>query len=177
MKRGSRGRQVLVIDTNILLLLIGYQCLLLTGANGPERLRVLSKIRARDDTMRAENFDHLWKLFGSADRRIVTQHVIAESYGLRRRLKDAGNQKDTIWRAALQLLRDPGMEELSCCINEVQEREGYGSVLQALGPADAGLMYTAERESAVIVTEDRHLLAVAGNRSVRAISLWEIGTL
>ncbi len=177
MKRGWPGPEVLVIDTNVLLLLIGYQCLAMTSADGPERLRVLSKIRGRDDKLPVENFDHLWKLFGSAARRIVTQHVIAESYGLRGRLKDAGNRKDTIWRAALQLLHDPGIEELSCCISEVQERAGYGAILEKLGPADAGLMYTAERESALMVTEDQQLSGMARKRSVRAISLQEIGTL
>jgi|GEM_PF-2582128 len=177
MRRGSPGPQILVIDTNVLLLLIGYQCLVMTSAGGPERLRVLSQIRGRDDKLPVESFDHLWKLFGSADRRIVTQHVIAESYGLKRCFKHAGNRKDTIWRAALQLLHDPGIEELSCCISEVQERAGYRAILEELGPTDAGLMYTAETEKATMLTEDGPLIGMARKRSVRAISLREIGTL
>jgi rRNA-processing protein FCF1 len=178
MKRGPLGHPVrLAIDTNVLLLLIGYQCLLLTRANGHERLRVLNDIRGQSDRVPAQNFDDLWALFRSAAHRIVTQHVIAESYGLRRRLESAGNNKDTIGRAALQLLIDPGIEEASCRVSEVQASEGYRYILTALGPADAGLLYTAEQESAVMVTEDRHLIAVAGSRSVRAISLREIGTL
>jgi len=161
----------LVIDTNVLLLLIGYQCSQLENTGPLERTRVLNKIRGRDD-ISPDRFDDLWQLFQSAKRRIVTEHVIAETYGLRERLP---HRKDLVWRGAIKLLTDPGIEELSCRVKEVDEKTGYGKILTELGPADAGLLYTAEREKATLITDDGQLVHWAGVRSVPAVSLHQIG--
>ena len=64
-----------VIDTNILLLLLGYQCLEFDNTMGPTRARALSDIQGRGDNLSPERFNDLWELFHMATRRIVTQHV------------------------------------------------------------------------------------------------------
>ena len=138
----------LAIDTNLLLLLVGYQCLLFENASALERARVLTEIRGRDDGISPDRFDDLWNLFQSAARRIVTQHVIAETYGLRRRLASFRDRKDLVWRSALVLLANPGIEEQSCSIRDVHNRREYSDILTELGPADAGLIYTAEHQKA-----------------------------
>jgi hypothetical protein len=56
-------RPVLVIDTNILLLLIGYRCSLLDKMGPQERIRVLNAIRGRRGVDESERFDELWHLF------------------------------------------------------------------------------------------------------------------
>src|SRR5882757_8908730 len=102
---GPRSPRVcLAVDTNILLLLLGYQCLLSQDAKPLERSRVLTEIRGRDDAISPERFDDLWGLFQNATRRIITQHVVAETYGSRKRLSSFRHQKDLVWRSAKTLL-------------------------------------------------------------------------
>ncbi len=163
----------LAIDTNLLLLLLAYQCLLLDNARPQARTRVLNKIRGRGDDMSPQRFDDLWSLFHSAASRIVTQHVIAETYGLRSLL--ASFRKDLVWRGALILLADPGIEEQSCLIRDVHRAHGYSDILHEIGPADAGLIYTAERNKATILTDDGMLAHWANVRSVPAVPLNQIG--
>lgn len=159
----------LAIDTNLLLLLLGYQCLLFENASPKARTRVLTEIRGRDDSISPERFDDLWNLFHSAARRIVTQHVITETYGLRRRLASFRDRKDLVWRSALRLLADPGIEEQSCSIRDVHNRREYSDILTELGPADAGLIYTAEHQKVTIITDDGQLAHWAAVRLVPAI--------
>src|SRR5260370_7274711 len=87
----------LVVDSSLLLLVVGYQCLQLEKAQALERARVLTQIRGRDDDISPERFDDLWHLFRGAARRIVTQHVIAETYGLRRKLPAFRHRRHLVW--------------------------------------------------------------------------------
>jgi hypothetical protein len=164
----------IVIDTTLLLLLLGYQCLLFEQAEPLERIRVLTEIRGRDDRISPERFDGLWDLFRSATRRIVTQHVVAEAYGSRNRLASFRHQKELVWRSAITLLANPGIEEQSCLITDVVEREGYRDILHELGPSDAGLIFTAELLKATIITDDGRLVHWAGVRAVPAVFLNQI---
>src|SRR5580765_6584259 len=70
------------------------QCLVFEHAALLERIRVLTDIRGRDDRISPERFDGLWELFRSAARLIVTQHVVADAYGLRNRLASFRHQRD-----------------------------------------------------------------------------------
>jgi len=162
----------LAIDTNIMLVLLGYQCLLSKNAPSRERARVLAEIRGRADGLSPERFDDLWQLFHHASRRIATEHLIAETYGRRKLLRF---QKELVWKCAMELLTDPGIEELSCPVRELYEREGYRKMLIELGPCDAGLVYTAEKQKATILTDDDPLIRWANVRSVRAIPLNQLG--
>lgn len=165
----------LAVDTNLLLLILAYQCLLLDKATPLERARVLIEIRARDDLVSSEGFDDLWRLFRAARRRIVTQHVIAETYGLRRRLASFRHRRELVWQAAIALLGDPGFEEQSCTVQDLYERKEYRPILIELGPTDAGLIHTAERQKATIVTDDEKLANWARRRYVRVRLFYELG--
>jgi rRNA-processing protein FCF1 len=166
----------IAIDTNLLLILIGYRCLLLDNARAPERTRVLTAIRGRDDGMSPERFDDLWNLFHNAASRIVTQHVVAETYGLRNRLAKFSHRKDLVWRSALDLLTHPGIEEhTSCPVRDMHDMHEYRDILYEIGPTDAGLIHTAEREKATIITDDGQLTHWAAARSVPGVLLNQIG--
>jgi predicted DNA-binding protein (UPF0278 family) len=102
--------------------------------------------------------------------RNVTQHIVAEAYGLRKLLRF---QKDLIWQSALGLFKNPGIEEWSCTVEDL--RDGYRDILIQVGPADAGLILTAERQKATIVTDDGGLAHCAGVRSVPAVLLHQLG--
>ena len=169
----SRPPQCLAIDTTLLLLLLGYLCLLFENRSSKERVQVLNEIRGRGDNISPERFADLWNLFLNAKRRIVTQHIVAETYGLRRRLP---YRKDLVWRSGIQLLANPGIEELSCRVKDLRA-EGYENVMREIGPSDAGLIFTAERLKAAIITDDRQLAHWAGVRSVPALLLKQIGAL
>jgi predicted nucleic acid-binding protein len=172
MAKHARGPAVLVIDTNVLLVLLGYQCLQLDNARGLERERVLNEIRGREDVISPARFDDLWNLFHTSKRRIVTPHVIAETYGLRKLL---AFPKDLIWDAARTILDRPGIEEQSCLLSEVFGIEGYRTILKELGPADAGLIYTAERHKATVISDDGGLRPLASARSVTVLALKQLG--
>lgn len=118
-------RPNLVIDTNILLLLIGYECSRLEKLGSLERRRVLEEIRGRGDLVSPERFDDLWRLVQSSAQRIVTQHVIAEAYGLRGRLGSFRSRKDLVWRAALEILSNPGIEEDWVQVRELNDLPEY----------------------------------------------------
>ena len=157
------------------MLLLGYQCLQLENARPLERSRVLNEIRGRDGAISPDRFDDLWNVFQNARRRIVTQHIIAETYGLRRRLARFRHRKDIVWRSALLLLDNPGIEEQSCVIRDLSETHEYKQILHEIGPADAGLIYSAEHNKATIVTDDGKLTHWAAVRSVPAVLLSQLG--
>jgi hypothetical protein len=164
-------RPVLVIDTNVLLLLIGYHCAQLDEMGPQQRIRVLNEIRGQDDRESPERFDYLWQFFRSAAQRVVTQHVIAEAYNLRRRLGSLSNQRELVWQGALDILRDPGIEEEPFRIRDLDGKPEYRKILTTLGPTDTGLLYIAEQRNATIITEDKPLLSFALDRGIRCRSL------
>lgn len=165
--------RIIAVDTNVFLLLLGYQCLLLDRATGLQRSQVLGDLRGRSDTVPPERFDDLWQLFMSPGERIVTHHVVAEVYGLRRRLR---LRKDLVWRAAHTLL-DLGIEEVPCSVRQIRERFGNELPLTELGPTDAGLLYVAEDRKATILSEDGSLTHGAGTRGIRSLTLNQIGAI
>ena len=154
--------QVLAIDTNILLVLLGYQCLQFENASALQRERILREVLGSGGPVSGEQFDGLWRLFLNAGRRIVTQHVVAEVYGLRRRLKF---KKEAIWKSAAALLMEFGLEERACCIRDLHGVPAFRLILEAVGPTDAGLLHAAEVEKATLITED-------GRQSTTLIPVW-----
>jgi hypothetical protein len=88
---------------------------------------------------------------------VITQHVVAETYNLRHRLRPIQTQSDRIWEAASQLLHRGHIEEHSCPIAELYKDESYSQILHAIGPADAGLILTAQRLKCDILSDDDEL--------------------
>jgi rRNA-processing protein FCF1 len=122
-----------------------------------------------------ERFDALWRLFQYSAKRIVTQHVIAEAYGLRGRLGSFRSRKDLVWRAALEILSNPGIEEDSVQVKELNDLPEYQKILTVIGPADTGLLYVAEQRHAVLLTEDGPLQRWASVRSIPWLTLNQLG--
>lgn len=107
----------------------------------------------------------------------MTQHVIAEAYNLRTRgLGSLRNRRDLVWQGALDILRDPGIEEESVRIKVLDEEPDYRKILIRFGPADAGLLYLAEQHKATILSEDGGLRSLALNRGIKCLALEEIST-
>ena len=66
------------------------------------------------------------------------------------------------------------IEDLPCSVGELQANRAYGGILERLGPADAGLLYMAERERLTLVTEDGPLLNEGYRRLVAVKTLSEL---
>jgi rRNA-processing protein FCF1 len=167
-------RPNLVIDTNILLLLLGYQCSQFENLGAPARRRILEEIRGRG-AVSPEWFDELWLFFQNAAQSAVTQHVIAETYGLRNRLGAFRSRKDLVWRAALEILRSPGIVEVSFQLEELDDLPEYRKILIEIGPTDTGLLYIAQQRKAVLLTEDGPLQHWASVRSIPWLTLNQLG--
>lgn len=170
------GLSPLAVDTNLFLLLVTDRCLASRNATAPERMRVLSDVRGRDDYGPPESFDDLWYVFERAKRRIITQHVVVEALKFSRRgwLRD---HKDAVRDAAISLLNEFSVEEHSCPILDLHANKDYRPVLIKLGYTDAALLHTAERLKATLITEDRLLLSFAHDRNVPAFPLNQLHTL
>jgi len=169
-----RQRERIVLDTNILLVLIGYAWLT-PVMRALDRARALSRIRGQEESVSPEVFDRLWQLFRTASRRIVTQHVVAETYNLRKLLPSRPSQERPIWHGAVAFLLDSqiAIEEQSCAVRDLQKESS--KILDELGPCDTGLIFTAEREKATIVTDDGPLERWARVRRVPVITFETIG--
>lgn len=167
----------LAIDTNVFVLLLAYQCLTSEDSPAPARARVLDDVRGRGDGLLPDRYDELWQIFQRASRRIITQHVIAEAYGLRHRFGPLLHGEELYWRMAVALLTDYNVGEESCPIRDLYNTEPYRSILLAIGPTDAGLLHVAEQQKAKIITDDHGLLHFAHDRRVHAVPLNQLQLL
>jgi rRNA-processing protein FCF1 len=161
----------LVIDTNILLLLAGYKYLDSAATTGQEKHRRLLELRGRDGGLPPTMFDDLWQFVHQAKQRIITQHVLAETYNLSGR---GQFPKGLFWKSALELLSEFDIEEYSCPIRDLRETQAYEGILSVVGPSDTGLLHTAEHQKATIVSDDFELRRYADQRAVPILALNEI---
>jgi len=168
-------RPRLVIDTNVLLLLIGYKCSLLDNSGGPQRVRLLEDIRGRNRGLSPDRFDDMWQLFSVAQS-IVTSHVIAEAYNLGKNRGYFRGKGELVWSAAQAIVDNPGIEEVSFAVSQVKESRQYQEILKHVGPTDTGVLHTAERRKASILTEDRDLQGWAAKLNIpwRAFEDWTL---
>jgi rRNA-processing protein FCF1 len=150
-------RDSVVIDSNLMLLLIAYEALRHTPRPPLERVSILFEVRGRGRDVPPEQFERLWLVFQNAKRKVITQHVVAELYNLRQKLGPLQAQSSRIWEVATQLLNRDHIEEHSCSLAELCEDEGYSRIVRAIGPADTGLIFTAERLGCEILSEDGEL--------------------
>jgi predicted nucleic acid-binding protein len=160
-----------VIDTSQMLLLIAYEVLRLTKRSALERANILYEVRGRDDDVLPEQFEKLWLLFQRARRKVITQHVAAEAHNLCHRLRPIQTQSERIWEAASQLLHRDHIEEYSCPIADLYQDESYRQILHAIGPADAGLILTAERLKCEILSDEGELSHWSWTRLVPCLPL------
>ena len=159
----------IAIDTNLLILVLADVRLRQQRTFGTPRLKLLTDERGRDDALPPERFDDLWQVFESAERRIVTQHVMIEA--LRGRKDSPLSKKENLWEAAVKLLEDYQLEEQSCVVSELFRSEDYKKILQDIGPTDAGLIFVAAREKVTLISDDENLLRWARVRRVPCFSL------
>jgi predicted nucleic acid-binding protein len=173
---GGHPAAPLALDTNPFLLLVTYRYLKSKNATALERMLALSDVRDQSDYVEPELFDDLWYIFENTKRRIITQHVIAEALKFSRPGWLQGH-KDAVRDAAISLLDDFRVEEHSCPILDLHANGDYRKVLIALGYTDAGLLHTAERHKATLITEDTKLLSFAYARFVPAFPLSQLRAL
>jgi hypothetical protein len=167
---------ILVIDTNVLLLMIGYQYSLLKKSDALQRSQLLYELRSRDRDILPERFDALWQLFNAAAARIVTEHVISETFSLGKNFRYFSGNRELVWKSALQIFDRPGIEEVSIRVDDLKGLPVYGEILLKAGPTDTGLLFVAEQRQATILTEDGPLWNWASDRNIQWLSLNQIGS-
>ena len=172
--RQSESPQCLVIDTNVLLLILADQCHRSLSTDSLQRVRVLNEIRGRSDDVAPQQFEALRQLFYHAKRRIITTHVVAEAYGLRKRLGTLKYKKDLVWKNAVSLLGDPGIEEMHCSMLDLQVNEAHRKILFELGPCDADVILTAQQQKATALTDDGKLCNWAKQLIVPTLNLHQL---
>jgi predicted nucleic acid-binding protein len=156
----------LAIDANVLSLLLVYNHCVCTNISVQRRERILVETRGRDDGLPTERFNDLWQVFCSVARRMVTQHIIAETLNCRRGwLRD---NREAARSSAVSLVQEFAMEGRPCRIVDLAANAAYLKALIELGPADAGLLYVAESIGATLISDDGPLLQWAYSHGVPA---------
>jgi hypothetical protein len=160
----------LAIDTSVLLLLIGYKYAETAGLAPPRRVELLYNIWGRNrGLLPPVIFDDLQQMFLHAQARLVTQHIVLESYRRGRELNCFGD-KAGFWDAMLKIMNDPGIEETPIEVGRLNGAPPYDKIMKAIGPADAGLIYTAESRKGTVVTGDAHLRHWAEARGAECLA-------
>ncbi|MGA3096609.1 MAG: hypothetical protein ABSF25_09170 [Bryobacteraceae bacterium] len=163
----------LAIDANVLSLLVVYHHCLCANVPALERGRILDEVRGRDgrDSLPPDRFDDLWQVFENATRRVVTQHVMAETLSpLRGWLKA---HAEPVRKSAISLVEKFGVEEKSCPFRDLIASPADLLVLIKLGPTDAGLLRVAESIEAILISDDRDLRSTAWSRGIPAFPVRE----
>ena len=167
----------LAIDANVLSLLVVYN--LCVNARAVERGIILNEVRRGQDKsdLPPERFEDLWQVFssGRVTRRIVTQHVVAETLSrLRGWLKV---RSEAVRNSGISLVLAFGLEEQPCRIRDLAADEAYLKALIVLGPTDAGLLHVAESTRATLITDDGPLRGFAAGRGVEAYPVGDVHLL
>jgi hypothetical protein len=132
----------------------------------------LNTIHGTGHHVSPDRFDDLWQFFNSAAHRIVTQHVIAETYSLGKKFFP---KKELFWKSVLEILHNHGIVEASFAVQDVRESAEYQRILREVGPADAGLLYTAQQREGTILTTDGPLQHWASTLYIPWKSLNQLG--
>ena len=170
---GGHPAAPLALDTNPFLLLVTYRYLKSKNATALERMLALSDVRDQSDYVEPWSAFTLHYRYRQTPYHIrITRLPGAPPGGTRLSLDGqalAGN--------AISLLDDFRVEEHSCPILDLHANGDYRKVLIALGYTDAGLLHTAERHKATLITEDTKLLSFAYARLVPAFPLSQLRAL
>ena len=107
----------------------------------------------------------------SIREKLTTSHVIAELYGLEKRilkLRDPDHQE--FWRISIDLLMQWGIDETLIKLLDLASHDSLRTCLHRIGVTDTGLIDLAARHGCVLITQDERTLCVeASKRHVECV--------
>jgi hypothetical protein len=159
----------IVIDTGPLLTYLVIQYLdNLDSKEAPKAWRdhVLREIRGRafGETER-ERFLELTKR-----PMLTTAHVISEALKLRE-TSALSLEKEAFRRNSLGVLTGGAISEISCPMTEICQEEDFRQLICRYGLTDAGLIFVAAKNSALLLTDDGRLFGSYSESSGHVIEL------
>lgn len=159
-------KRPIVIDTGPLLTYLAIRYLDSTDASKARRDHVLWEIRGRAFAeTEQERFVELMK-----QHILTTAHVISETLKLREK-SILSLEKEDFRRNSLEILTGGAVSEISCPITEICQEQDFRQLICRYGLTDAGLIFVAAKNRALVLTDDGRLFSSYSESSGHAIEL------
>ena len=149
----------LIVDTSALFPLLVYHYAQKTGAERGRRQRLLMDARSKPPNLTVDQYDRWLRFFLSAHERMATQHIVAELYGLRRRLRITNEEQAEFWRCSSEFLVSETFREQSCTLGDIWDTPGVRELSIRIGPVDASLILLALREGCTLKSREGMLVS------------------
>lgn len=166
-RRSSHAK--VVLDTGPLLTYLALHYLDQTRADTARRGAVLRDVRRGKMFTRTEQ-ERFQVLLNGSERLLTTPHALCEVLKLREYSVLSLDQEE-FRRLSLQLLLGGKLEDVSCPLRELCTDDAYRKLICRLGLTDAGLVYLAENERCLLLTDDRKLYSTYTAAAVFEIRL------
>ena len=101
---------------------------------------------------------------------LTTAHVISEALKLRE-ASALGREKEAFRRNSLDVLIGDTISEIPCPIMEVCLEEDFRQLICRYGLTDAGLIFVADKNRALVLTDDGRLFSSYSENSGYVIEL------
>lgn len=151
--------RTLVVDTSALFPLLVYHYAGRIEADRGLRQRLLMDARSKPPNLTVDHYDRWLRFFLSVGRRMATQHVVAELYGLRQRLHITDEEQAEFWRCCSEFLISKDFEQRSCTLKDIWNTPGVRELSVRIGPVDGGLILLALREGCTLKSDDGMLVS------------------
>jgi hypothetical protein len=151
--------RTLIVDTSALFPLLVYHYARRTGAERGRRQRLLMDARSKPPNLTVDQYDRWLRFFLSAGRRMATQHVVAELYGLRRRLRLTDQEQAEFWRCCAEFLISEAFQQRSCTLEDIWNTPGVRELSVRIGPVDGGLILLALGEGCTLKSGEGMLVS------------------
>jgi len=134
-------------------------------ATKARRNHVLGEIRGTFDEAEQERFLELMK-----QRTFTTAHVISEALNLRE-ASALSREKEGFRRNSLEVLMGGAITEIACPIAEICKTEDFRQLICRYGLTDAGVVFVASNDRALVLTDDGRLFGSYSEDSGHVIAL------
>jgi hypothetical protein len=154
------------MDTGPLLTYLAIRYLVSRDAAKARRSHVLEEIRGRAfNENEQERFLELMK-----QHTFTTAHAVSEALNLRE-TSALSREKEEFRRNSLEVLVGGAISEIACPIEEICKTEDFRHLICLHGLTDAGVIFVASRNKALVLTDDGRLFSSYSADSGHVIEL------
>lgn len=163
------SHEKVVLDTGPLLTYLAVHYLDQTEADTARRSAVVQDVRRGSRFAKAEQ-ERFQVLLDRSEHLLTTPHALCEVLKLREH-SVLSQDRERFCRISLKLLMDGKLKEVSCPVRELCADEAYGELICRFGLTDAAVVYLAENERCLLLTDDRKLCRTYTSGAVFEIRL------